>query len=102
MIQTIEAIVDANGKVNLLTEIRLKESRRAIVTILDESPSVITKKKSNGGIRKMFGTWKSGNTNSADNEQIDADLAKAYADNHEALTTDKHFEQEGFVRLLKV
>ena len=40
MIQTIEAIVDANGKVNLLTEIRLKESRRAIVTILDESPTI--------------------------------------------------------------
>ena len=33
-------IIDANGKINLLTEIRLKESRRAIVTILDESPTI--------------------------------------------------------------
>jgi hypothetical protein len=40
MIQTLEAIVDTSGKVNLLTEIRLKESRRAIVTILDEKPAV--------------------------------------------------------------
>lgn len=40
MIQTLEAIVDKTGKVNLLTEIRLKENRRAIVTILDESPSI--------------------------------------------------------------
>ena len=40
MIQTIEAIVDKTGKVNLLTEIRLKENRRAIVTILDETPSI--------------------------------------------------------------
>lgn len=40
MIQTLEAVVDKTGKVNLLTEIRLKESRRAIVTILDEKPSI--------------------------------------------------------------
>jgi hypothetical protein len=82
MIQTVEAIVDTTGKVNLLTEIRLKENRRAIVTILDEKPLTL-EKKSNGGIREMFGTWKSGNPNSADNKQIDADLAKAYAEDHE-------------------
>ncbi len=40
MIQTVEAIVDTSGKVNLLTEIRLKENRRAIVTILDEIPNI--------------------------------------------------------------
>jgi hypothetical protein len=40
MIQTLEAIVDTSGKVNLLSDIRLKESRRAIVTILDEKPRV--------------------------------------------------------------
>lgn len=39
--------------------------------------------KRGGSIKEMFGTWSSGNPNSADNEQIDADLAKAYADNHE-------------------
>jgi hypothetical protein len=36
-----------------------------------------------GGIREMFGTWSSGNPHSSDNEQIDADLAKAYADTHD-------------------
>lgn len=40
MIQTLEAVVDEKGKINLLTEIRLKESRRALVTILDEKPKV--------------------------------------------------------------
>jgi len=40
MIQTLEAIVDEAGKVKLLTEIRLKESRRALVTILEEEPKV--------------------------------------------------------------
>jgi hypothetical protein len=83
MIQTLEAIVDTTGKVNLLTEIHLKEDRRAIVTILDEKPKVISKIKSSSGIREMFGTWKSGNADSANNNQIDADLAKTYAENHE-------------------
>ncbi len=83
MIQTLEAIVDTAGNVNLLSDIRLKESRRAIVTILDEKPTIISKNKSTSGIREMFGTWRSGNSNSADNDQIDADLAKAYADDHE-------------------
>lgn len=40
MIQTLEAVVDEDGKIKLLTEIHLKESRRALVTILDEKPKV--------------------------------------------------------------
>jgi len=40
MIQDLEAIVDESGKIRLLTEIHLKESRRALVTILDEAPKV--------------------------------------------------------------
>jgi len=39
--------------------------------------------ESNGGIREMFGSWSSGNPHSSDNEQIDADLAHAYADTHD-------------------
>lgn len=56
-------------------------SRRAPTTdnITSEGESPTRK----GGIREMFGTWSSGNPKSADNEQIDADLAKAYTDNHE-------------------
>lgn len=38
MIQTLEAIVDETGNIRLLTEIHLKKSRRALVTILDEEP----------------------------------------------------------------
>ena len=40
MIQTHEAIVSETGKVRLLTEINLKESRRALVTILEEEPRI--------------------------------------------------------------
>ena len=44
--QTIEAIIDTNGMVRLLTDIRLPQDRRAILTILDEEPkeNVLSKK----------------------------------------------------------
>ena len=38
MIQTIEAVIDENGRVQLLENIRLPEARRALVTILEEEP----------------------------------------------------------------
>lgn len=39
MIKTVEAIVDEQGSVHLLEEIHLPNSRRALVTILDEEPT---------------------------------------------------------------
>ena len=54
-----------------------------IINDLSHSSPTYQSKESSGGIREMFGTWRSGNPNSAENEQIDADLAKVYADNHE-------------------
>jgi hypothetical protein len=38
MIKTVEAIIDEQGNVRLLEPIRPKGSRRALVTILEESP----------------------------------------------------------------
>jgi hypothetical protein len=38
MSQTIEAIIDKEGKVELLKSIRLDKTRRALVTILDDRP----------------------------------------------------------------
>lgn len=35
MIQTIEALIDENGSVSLLEEVRLPTARRALVTILE-------------------------------------------------------------------
>ncbi len=40
MIQTVEAVVSETGSVRLLSEIHLKESRRALVMILEEEPKV--------------------------------------------------------------
>ncbi len=41
MIQTVEAIVDINGQVQILGEIQLTGPRRALVTILEESVSSV-------------------------------------------------------------
>ena len=39
MIQTVEAIIDEAGKVQLLETVQLTEARRALVTILEEEPT---------------------------------------------------------------
>jgi len=40
MIQTVEAVVDASGKVQLLGEVSVPGPRRALVTVLEE-PAVV-------------------------------------------------------------
>ncbi len=40
MIQTVEAVVDADGRVRLLGELRLAGPRRALVTVLEEPAAV--------------------------------------------------------------
>lgn len=41
MIQTVEAVIDEQGKVQLLQKVRLRKSRRALVTILEEEPVAV-------------------------------------------------------------
>jgi hypothetical protein len=38
MIQTVEAVVDAEGRIRMLGPVRVNGPRRALVTILDEAP----------------------------------------------------------------
>ncbi len=40
MIKTVEAIIDERGNVRLLEPMRLGSARRALVTILEDAPSV--------------------------------------------------------------
>jgi hypothetical protein len=40
MIQTIEAVIDEQGQIRLLTPIHLSVARRALVTILEEQPVI--------------------------------------------------------------
>ncbi len=66
----------------------LNESERLklaalIINDISNKPEANSDAKTAGGIREMFGTWSSGNPHSSDNEQIDADLARAYEDTHD-------------------
>lgn len=38
MIRTVEAVIDPHGNVRLLEDVRLPGPRRALVTILEDSP----------------------------------------------------------------
>ena len=40
MIKTVEAVIDEQGRVNLLEPIHLPAMRRALVTILEEAPVI--------------------------------------------------------------
>ncbi len=89
MLTTIEAEIDQDGNVTLLEPLRLKKKSRAIVTLL-ESDDVTIKPLSDEEIRlaeERFARWigavNSGNPQSADNEQIDADLAREYGATHD-------------------
>lgn len=39
MIQTVEAIIEPDGRVLLLESVQIKEPRRALVTILEDEPA---------------------------------------------------------------
>ena len=40
MLRTVEAMIDEHGKVHLLEDIQLTEARKALVTILDDAPTM--------------------------------------------------------------
>jgi hypothetical protein len=40
MIQTVEAVIDTAGRVQLLGEVHVASPRRALVTVLEESAAV--------------------------------------------------------------
>lgn len=89
MLTTIEAEIDVNGNVTLLEPIKLRKKSRAIVTLL-ESDNVATqplsdeeKRLAEERLLRHVGAVNSGNPRSADNEQIDADLAREYGATHD-------------------
>lgn len=75
--KTLEAVIDVNGKVSLLENIRLPKARRALLTILDDEPQEIKS--------KVF----------TSNQELLNALNDAYADD-----TDE--EEKQFLRLAKI
>ena len=82
MTRTIEATFD--GEVLLLDEpLDLKPNTRVRVTIETSDAPRISGKGSQGSLRELFGSVDLGNPTGANNESIDADLAREYASTHE-------------------
>ena len=84
MLTTIEAEIDVNGRVTLLEPLKIERKSRAILTLLDEE--IVDKNpvddEENQRAEERFAQWigavDSSNPNSADNAQIDVDLAWEY------------------------
>ncbi len=73
-----------NGNLNTILNAALQlpaEEQQELIKKLQANGQ--QKPKEKGKIRKHFGIFDSGNKRSADNRQIDEDLARVYADNHE-------------------
>ena len=79
------------------TSARINEDRRVVLELPPQTPVgeaelVVTVEPrmpaatANGGLRRHFGAVQSGDVRSADNERIDDDLARTYADSHAELT----------------
>lgn len=79
MLTTVEAEIDVSGKVTLLEPLKITKKSRVILTLLDNDsireerkyePTDIAEER----FAKHFGAIKSGDSNSADNNKLDADL----------------------------
>ena len=84
MLTTVEAEIETDGIVRLLEPVKISRKSRAIVTILDgengdrKQMSEEEERLAEEGFARWVGSVKSGNPRSADNEQIDKDLAREY------------------------
>lgn len=59
------------------------DQKAELIERLNRSCRPSSRKKEPGKLRKYFGMIDSGDSDSANNEKIDSDLARAYSDNHE-------------------
>lgn len=71
-----------NADLNTVLDAAMKlppDERRQLIERLTRSS---LQKKTPGALRKHFGMVNSGDPRSADNDKIDADLARSYMDDH--------------------
>lgn len=53
MLQTVEAVIDAQGRVRLLENVKIGKKRRALVTILDEEVNTAEEKSIVGSMELL-------------------------------------------------
>jgi transposase len=78
--QTVEAIIDENGTVRLLENVRLPQARKAVLTILDDAVPETESKQS------LAEKW-------SDNQEFLKAMSEAYADDDA--------EEKEFLRLMQ-
>ncbi len=89
MLTTIEAEIDVSGRVTFLEPLKISKKSRAIITLLDDEKtpkremSEAEARLAEERFARLIGSVKSGNPRSADNEQIDEDLAREYGATHD-------------------
>ena len=70
---------ELNSVLDAALKLSLEQQDELIQKIMFSRPP----RAKTGDVSKYFGTFDSGDPRSADNDKIDADLARAYSDNHE-------------------
>lgn len=89
MLTTVEAEINIDGSVRLLEPIKVKKKSRAILTLLDDENtnrkqmSEEEERLAEERFARHFGAINSGDSRSADNEKIDADLVREYGNTHD-------------------
>ena len=89
MLTTIEAEIDVDGNVKFLEPLKITKKSRAIVTLLNDETmkgrvvSEAEARLAEERFARHFGAISSGDSKSAGNEKIDADLICAYEDTHD-------------------
>jgi hypothetical protein len=70
MIQTLEAVINKQGKIQLLEPIYLKVNRRALVMILDEEPIIADDRYDSPPKPRGMGRYRSGRSDVSQNAEI--------------------------------
>ncbi len=89
MLTTVEAEINVDGTVRLLEPIKVAKKSRAILTLLNDENggrkqiSAEDERLAEDRFSQWIGSVESGNPRSADNEQIDEDLALEYGATHD-------------------
>ncbi|MGI8555034.1 MAG: hypothetical protein ACR2LT_01580 [Pyrinomonadaceae bacterium] len=77
MLQTVEAEIDVDGKVELLEPVRVTKRTRAIVTILEETNDKVAEKGNSKEILKLLKSPAFAHRKSYSAEEIEAQISEA-------------------------
>lgn len=79
MSERLETLLNAARQLPLEEQRLLAEKLMEVVGELEATQKTETESSSRGKVRRHFGEWDSGTERSADNEEIDRDLAGEFA-----------------------